>query len=127
MNIGQAAAASGISAKMIRHYECVGLTGTAKRSAGGYRLYEPSDVNVLKFVSKARKLGFPIKDIRRLLALWQDQRPSVEIKSVALAHIADLDARIVELQGMRDALRHLANHCPGDGRPACSILENLAG
>lgn len=127
MNIGRAAAVSGVNAKMIRHYESVGLIGAAKRSPSGYRLYDPSDVNVLRFIKRGRKLGFSIADIRTLLALWQDHRPSAEVKNVALAHIAELDARIAELQGMRDTLRQLASHCPGDARPACPILEDLVG
>jgi MerR family gold-responsive transcriptional activator of gol and ges genes len=127
MNIGRAAAASGVNAKMIRHYESVGLIGAAKRSASGYRLYDPSDVSVLRFIKRGRKLGFSIADIRTLLALWQDHRPSSEVKNVALAHIAELDARIAELQGMRDTLRQLASHCPGDARPTCPILKDLIG
>ncbi len=127
MNIGEAAAASGVNAKMIRHYESIGLIAPAERSESGYRLYGQSDLHVLSFIKRARKLGFSIKDIQRLLALWQDRRPSADVKRLALAHVAELDTRIAELQGMRNTLRHLANKCHGDARPTCPILEDLAG
>ncbi|MEJ0051243.1 MAG: Cu(I)-responsive transcriptional regulator [Methylovirgula sp.] len=127
MNIGEAAAASGVNAKMIRHYESIGLIAPVERSESGYRLYGQSDLHVLSFIKRARKLGFSIKDIQRLLALWQEQRPSADVKRLALAHVSELDARIAELQGMRNTLRHLANKCNGDARPTCPILEDLAG
>ena len=128
MHIGEAAAASGVTAKMIRHYESIGLVGPARRTDAGYRSYEDEDVNVLRFVKRARTLGFSISDIGALLALWRDRsRPSAEVKRVALARIAELDAKVTELQGMRDALHHLASHCRGDSRPTCPILEDLAG
>jgi len=127
MNIGEAAAASGVKAKMIRHYEGIGLIKSAARTESGYRTYGPDDLHVLAFIKRARKLGFAIDDIKRLLALWQGRRPSAEVKKVALAHIAELEARIAELNGMRDTLRHLADHCHGDGRPTCPILDDLAG
>jgi Cu(I)-responsive transcriptional regulator len=127
MNIGQAAAASGVNAKMIRHYESIGLIKSAARSEGGYRLYDQTDLHVLAFIKRARKLGFSIEAIRHLLALWQGRRPSAEVKKVALAHIAELEVRIAELHGMRDTLRHLAEHCHGDMRPTCPILDDLAG
>jgi Cu(I)-responsive transcriptional regulator len=127
MNIGQAAAVSGVNAKMIRHYEGIGLIAPAERSESGYRLYSRSDLYVLSFIKRARKLGFSIKNIQRLLALWQDRRPSAEVKKMALAHVAELETRITELQGMRDTLRHLADKCSGDARPTCPILESLAG
>ena len=128
MHIGEAAAASGVSAKMIRHYESIGLIDTADRTLSGYRRYMEEDVNVLRFIKRARTLGFSIHDIGALLALWRDgKRPSAEVKRVALARIADLDAKIAELQGMRDALAHLARHCRGDNRPTCPILDDLAG
>jgi MerR family transcriptional regulator, copper efflux regulator len=125
MNIGEAAVASGVNAKMIRHYESIGLIAPAERSESGYRLYSQSDLHVLSFIKRARKLGFSIKDIQRLLALWLEQRPSADVKRLALAHVADLDTRIAELQGMRNTLRNLANKCNGDARPACPILEDL--
>lgn len=126
MNIGHAAAASGISAKMIRHYESIGLIEPAERSASGYRHYSELDVNVLGFIKRARALNFPTKDIKRLLALWQGRRPSAEVKSLALAQIATLDATIADLQRMRDGLRALADHCHGDERPNCAILDDLS-
>ena len=127
MNIGEASVASGINAKMIRHYESIGLIKTAVRSAGGYRIYDADDLHVLAFIRRARRLGFSIEAIRDLLALWQGRRPSAEVKKVALGHMAELDARIAELRGMRDALATLVDHCHGDARPSCPILEDLAG
>lgn len=126
MNIGEAATASGVNAKMIRHYEGIGLIKAAKRSSSGYRHYDNSDLNVLSFIKRARTLGFPIKDIKRLLALWQGHRPSAEVKKIAIAHIAELDTKIHELQQMRDFLVHLADHCHGDARPTCPIIDDLA-
>lgn len=126
MNIGQAAAASGISAKMIRHYESIGLIEPARRSASGYRHYSQSDLDVLGFIKRARALSFPTKDIKRLLALWQGRKPSAEVKGLALAQIATLDATIADLQRMRDGLRALADHCHGDEHPSCAILDELS-
>ena len=127
MNIGEASAASGINAKMIRHYERIGLIKQAARSAGGYRTYDEQDLHVLAFIKRARRLGFSIEGIRGLLALWQGRRPSAEVKKVALEHMAELDARIAELRAMRDTLSTLVDHCHGDARPSCPILEDLAG
>ena len=128
MHIGEAAAASGVTAKMIRHYESIGLIEPADRTESGYRSYGKEDVNVLRFVKRARTLGFSIEDIRALLALWRDRRrPSAEVKRVALARIAELDAKLAELQGMRETLDHLVRHCRGDNRPFCPILDDLAG
>ncbi|HLG90219.1 MAG TPA: Cu(I)-responsive transcriptional regulator [Alphaproteobacteria bacterium] len=127
MQIGEAAAASGVTAKMIRHYESIGLIEPADRTEGGYRSYGCEDVNVLRFVKRARTLGFSIEEIRALLALWRDRgRSSAEVKRVALARIAELDAKLEELQTMRDALDHLVRHCRGDNRPTCPILDDLA-
>jgi Cu(I)-responsive transcriptional regulator len=128
MHIGEAAAASGVTAKMIRHYESIGLIAAADRTDSGYRSYEADDVSVLRFVKRARTLGFSIEEIRALLALWRDRhRPSAEVKRVALTRIAELDAKLAELQAMRDTLDHLVRHCRGDARPTCPILEDLAG
>jgi MerR family transcriptional regulator, copper efflux regulator len=127
MNIGEASAAIGINAKMIRHYESIGLIKKPVRSAGGYRTYDADDLHVLAFIKRARRLGFSIAAIKGLLALWQGRRPSAEVKKVALSHMSELDARIAELNGMRDTLAHLVDHCHGDGRPHCPILEDLAG
>ena len=124
-NIGEAAEATGISAKMIRYYESIGLIPKATRTFANYRVYSGNDVHSLKFVRRARDLGFSIEQIRTLLALWQNRRPSAEVKRVALAHIAELEAKISALDSMRRTLAHLAAHCHGDDRPTCPILEEL--
>jgi MerR family transcriptional regulator, copper efflux regulator len=126
VNIGDAAAASGVTAKMIRHYEAIGLLSAA-RSANGYRVYGERDVAVLRFIRHARDLGFPLEDVRRLLTLWGDrQRASAEVKRLALAHVAALEDKARSLATMAASLRHLAAHCHGDARPDCPILEDLA-
>jgi Cu(I)-responsive transcriptional regulator len=127
MNIGEAARASGVTAKMIRYYESVGLLAAKSRTTAGYRVYGPQEVHSLRFIRRARRLGFLVEDIRRLLALWHDRtRASAEVKAIALDHVAELDRRIAELTDMRDTLAHLANHCHGDDRPECPIIEGLA-
>jgi MerR family transcriptional regulator, copper efflux regulator len=127
MNIGQAAKASGVSAKMIRYYERTGLIPKAIRSEAGYRNYSPSDVHTLRFIRRARDLGFSVEQIAELLALWRDRgRASADVKAVALSHVAGLKAKIAELQAMARTLEHLAAHCHGDDRPECPILEDLA-
>lgn len=126
MNIGQAAQASGISAKMIRYYESIGLFPRANRTSGGYRHYDSTDVQRLRFVRRARDLGFPLDRISDLLALWSDQhRRSADVKSLALAHIAELEARAAELNGMIATLQKLVRACDGDQRPGCPIIEEL--
>src|ERR1700754_3089069 len=127
MNIGEAARASGVTAKMIRYYESVGLLAARERTPAGYRVYGTQEVHSLRFIRQARRLGFLVDDIRKLLALWQDRsRASFEVKSIALEHIAELERRITELTEMRDILAHLALHCNGDGRPDCPILDGLS-
>ena len=127
MNIGEAAKASGVSAKMIRYYEEIGLIGRADRSAANYRSFDARDVNELRFVKRARSLGFSVKEIERLLSLWRDrQRPSRDVKAIADRHIQDLEARIAEMQAMANALRDLSHCCAGDDRPDCPILADLA-
>jgi MerR family transcriptional regulator, copper efflux regulator len=128
MNIGQAARAAGVSAKMIRYYDEIGLVRPAGRTDSNYREYDARQVNELKFIRRARNLGFSVPEITRLLSLWRDRdRPSREVKAIAEKHLAELDARIAEMQAMADALRHLAHCCAGDDRPDCPILADLTG
>jgi Cu(I)-responsive transcriptional regulator len=126
MNIGQAAQATGVSAKMIRHYESVGLLPPATRTEAGYRQYGDRDVSTLRFVRQSRDLGFSIDQIRDLLGLWQDrERPSRQVKALAQTHIDELDAKLRELQAMKATLAHLVHCCHGDDRPDCPIIESL--
>ncbi|HVJ40742.1 MAG TPA: Cu(I)-responsive transcriptional regulator [Dongiaceae bacterium] len=125
--IGDAARSSGVSAKMIRHYESIGLLPKAQRTEAGYRLYDETEIHALRFIHRARSLGFPLETIRQLLALWRDRRrSSATVKKLALAHVGDLEAKIAEMQSMVKTLKHLAHHCHGDERPDCPILEDLA-
>ncbi|MFO1136636.1 MAG: Cu(I)-responsive transcriptional regulator [Rhodoblastus sp.] len=125
--IGEAAKASGVSAKMIRYYESIGLIAPPRRSAAGYRYYDERDVQTLRFIRRARDLGFPVDDIGRLLELWRDgERSSADVKRLAEQHIAALEERISALQAMQAALERLACACHGDDRPDCPILEDLA-
>lgn len=127
LNIGQAAKSSGVSAKMIRHYESIGIIPKASRSDSGYRIYTSNDVHTLQFVRRARNLGFSMVEIKKLVGLWRNKaRASSEVKSMALQHVKDLEAKIVELQEMRDALKNLAHRCHGNDRPDCPILDELA-
>lgn len=128
MQIGDAADASGISAKMIRYYEETGLIPSPKRRDSGYRIYEESDVHRLRFIKRARELGFPVERIRELLQLWNDRkRPSREVKRVALAHIADMQAQIRRMRELVGTVKQFADACEGDSRPHCPILDELAG
>jgi MerR family transcriptional regulator, copper efflux regulator len=127
MNIGEASRASGVSAKMIRYYEATGLLAAAPRSAGNYRTYARADVHTLRFIRRARDLGFDMASIARLLALWRDEhRSSAEVKRIAESHIASLRERIGQMEAMLRTLEHLSDHCHGDARPDCPILEDLA-
>jgi MerR family copper efflux transcriptional regulator len=127
MNIGEAARASGVSAKMIRYYEKIGLIPRAERRGSNYRTYGQQDVHTLRFIRRARDLGFPLARIEALLALWRDRdRASADVKAVALGHIAELAEKIAELEAMRQTLEHLAAHCQGDDRPNCPIIAELA-
>jgi len=126
-NIGEAAAATGVSAKMIRHYEGIGLIPPASRTFANYRLYNDSDLHRLRFIKRARNLGFSIKQIEALLGLWNNQRrASAEVKKLAQAHVQELDEKIREMRAMQRTLQSLARHCHGDHRPDCPILDDLA-
>lgn len=127
MNIGQASKASGVSQRMIRHYEAIGLIPKAQRRDSGYRDYDDRDVHTLRFIARSRDLGFPIEEIGKLLALWQDRgRASAEVKALALARVEELRKKERELAEMRRTLEHLAKTCHGDDRPDCPIIESLA-
>jgi len=128
MNIGEASAQSAVPAKTIRYYESIALIAPAERRANGYRDYDWKDVETLRFIHRARSLGFAIEEVANLLALYRDKRrASRQVKQVALEHIAGIDRRIAELQAMRDTLVELTEKCHGDQRPDCPILADLAG
>lgn len=128
MNIGEASAASGVTAKMIRYYESIGLLQAVKRTVKGYRSYSDKDVHILRFIRRCRELGFTMSEIAELLALWQDSgRKSAEVKKLAQAHVHDLQTKVFALQQMVQTLSHLIHCCQGDERPDCPILEGLSG
>lgn len=128
MNIGQAATASGISAKMVRHYESLGLLPAVTRSDNGYRRYTEIEVNTLRFIKRARGLGFSMAEIGELVGLWQDRgRASEQVKRIAQQHVDALGERIAAMQTMQRTLQDLLQHCHGDDRPECPILDDLAG
>ena len=127
MNIGQAAKQSGLSTKMIRYYESTGLLAAANRSDSGYRLYSKNDLHTLEFIKRSRDLGFSLEEVGKLLALWQNkERASAEVKALAREHIGILDQKIQELTELRETLNVLVDHCHGDDRPDCPILNRLA-
>jgi MerR family copper efflux transcriptional regulator len=127
MNIGEAAKSSGVSVKMVRHYEAIGLLPKAKRTFSNYRVYSEHEVHELRFIRRGRDLGFSMDEIRELLGLWRNtSRSSAAVKRIAGKHIADLKAKIGELQAMVGTLEHLTKHCHGDERPDCPILDDLA-
>jgi Cu(I)-responsive transcriptional regulator len=127
LDIGAASRACGVSAKMIRHYEEIGVVPPAARTAAGYRVYAPADVHRLRFVKRARDLGFSMEEIARLLTLWNDRRrKSSEVKRLAMKHVAELERKIAELESMRGTLMQLVHHCHGNERPDCPILDDLA-
>lgn len=127
MNIGEAANRSGVSAKMIRYYESIGLITPPPRTAAQYRVYADDDVHTLRFVRRSRDLGFSLEETRELLALWRDKsRASADVKNLAMAHVRELEEKAAELKAMADTLRHLATHCHGDHRPDCPILADFA-
>lgn len=126
--IGTAAARAGVSQRMVRHYEALGLLRGVARTDGGYRQYGEGDIHTLRFIRRARDLGFSMEEIATLLGLWQDQRrASREVKRIAQAHIDDLGRRIESMQAMQRSLQQLVGCCQGDGRPDCPILDDLAG
>ena len=128
MNIGEAAKISGVSAKMIRHYESVKLLSPAQRTSSGYRQYSESDVHTLHFIRRARDLGFSIEQIQNLVSLWQNRRrPSSQVRNLAKTHLEEIECKLEELQAIKSALEHLVHCCRGDDRPDCPILEGLAG
>jgi len=128
MKIGEAARASGVSAKTIRYYESIGLIPRASRSESGYRSFVQIDIDTLRFVQRARSLGFSVKDVARLLDLWRDRsRVSSAVKTLATEQLGEIDRKIDELRSMRDTLEHLAEQCHGDQRPDCPILDGIAG
>ena len=128
LTIGEAAKHSAVTAKMIRHYEAIGLIPKAQRTEGDYRLYSQDDLHRLRFIRRARNLGFSIDEIERLLGLWSNKRrASATVKELALKHIDQLDAKIAELNSIRSTLADLARHCHGDDRPECPILNDLDG
>lgn len=126
--IGEAARRAGISARMVRHYESLGLLAPVARTGSGYRQYTEADIHTLRFIRRARDLGFSMDEIATLLGLWQDkQRASSQVKQIAQKHIANLSERIAAMQAMQRSLQALVGCCHGDGRPDCPILDDLAG
>lgn len=127
VNIGEAAKISGVNAKLIRHYESIGIIPKASRSDAGYRTYSETDVHILSFVKRSRNMGFSMKEIKKLVSLWRNKsRASSEVKNLATKHIEEMEQKILELQSMVKTLKHLAKNCHGDGRPDCPILNDLA-
>ena len=128
MQIGTVADMSGVSAKAIRYYESIGLIEAASRSHSGYRIYGERDLRTLRFIQRARSLGFSVEEVGALLTLWRDtDRHSAQVKALAGRHVEEIDRKIAELGGMRDTLTDLMEHCHGDNRPDCPILDDLAG
>lgn len=127
MDIGRAAKASGVSVKMIRHYEAIGLLPKVARTFANYRVYRDNDVHALRFIRRARALGFSMADIQELLGLWQNtSRSSASVKKIAGKHVTELNRKIAELEAMVGTLQHLTRHCHGDHRPDCPILDDLS-
>lgn len=126
MNIGQLAKSSGVNAKLIRHYETIGLIPKATRTESGYRVYSENDIQFLRFIKRARGLGFSMKEIKKLVGLWRNKgRASREVKALALAHLQELEIKIKEMQEMAENLKRLARQCHGDHRPECPIIGGL--
>jgi MerR family transcriptional regulator, copper efflux regulator len=127
MKIGAVAARSGLPPKTIRYYESIGLIRSADRAANGYRAYDEADLRTLRFIQRARSLGLTIEDVTALLGLWRDRRPSAEVKELVLERIAQIERKLLELASLRWALLDLAEHCQGNERPECPIIDELAG
>lgn len=128
MNIGEVSKLSGVSPKLVRHYESLGLVSKALRNRSGYRIYGENDVHTLKFIKRARSLGFSLPEIKQLLGLWKNKsRASSQVKALALTHVQEMEEKILELEKMCSTLKHLAKHCHGDQRPDCPILDELEG
>ena len=126
MNIGELAKLSQVSSKMIRRYEELGIIPKAQRNQSGYRQYSQNDVHVMKFVKRARELGFSMKDIKQLVGLWRNKsRSSAQVKNIALKHINELEKKLAQIQAMLSTLKHLAQNCHGDQRPDCPIIDEL--
>jgi MerR family transcriptional regulator, copper efflux regulator len=126
MNIGELAKSSGVNAKLIRHYEAIGLVPKASRNESGYRIYSQNDVQFLRFIKRARSLGFSMNEIKKLIGLWRNKsRTSRDVKALALAHVQSLEIKILAMQEMASNLRLLARSCHGDGRPDCPIIKGL--
>lgn len=126
MNIGEVSAISGVSSKMIRRYEEMGIIPKAGRSEAGYRKYSENDVHVFRFVKRARELGFSMKDIKQLLGLWKNKnRSSEQVRNIARQHLKELEIKLQEIESMMKTLKHLVDHCHGDARPDCPILDDL--
>jgi len=127
MDIGRASKATSVSVKMIRHYEAIGLLPNVPRTFANYRLYGPTEMHLLRFIKRARTLGFSMEDIKELVSLWQNRsRSSASVKKIAGKHADTLKRKILELEAMVDSLEHLSRHCHGDHRPECPIIEDLA-
>jgi MerR family copper efflux transcriptional regulator len=127
MDIGQAAKESGVSVKMIRHYEAIELLPKVARTLANYRVYGPNEVHTLRFIRRARRLGFSMEDTKELVGLWKNKsRSSAAVKKIAGKHIDDLKRKMAELKSMVETLEHLVRHCHGDHRPECPILDDLA-
>lgn len=126
MNIGEVSKLSNVNSKMIRRYEEMGIIPKAGRSLAGYRTYSEKDVHILKFVKRARELGFSMKDVKQLVSLWRNKsRPSSQVKSIATKHVDELEQKLSEIQSMLRTLKNLTDNCHGDNRPDCPILDEL--
>ena len=126
MNIGEVSSLAAVNSKMVRRYEALGIIPKAGRSTAGYRLYSENDVHILRFVKRARELGFSMKDIKQLVSLWRNKnRPSSQVKNIALKHVAELETKLAEIKSMLLTLNNLVEHCHGDSRPECPILDEL--